>query len=370
MDVFLKAILESSNDYQGPSGVPTKGGFAAEHGYGHEEWNNSPRLRYDLDGQSFRAFHTERLGTYEFDDRIDVVIVMYARGHRLVGISGRTRQPSEAERHQLTSKLRLRDLWPEVWRMPGVKKAHGGSKEESRRRWNADVSWIPNWTCPSDHYYQPKETVRLDPARITGRTRLLPRFDRYTRSSPEALSGILDAIPKRMRDDAWTNIRARVGAVLAADDLGEAAERDLIGDLKALTDDRRLKLTTRQLLIDARLGQGKFRTDVLQNWNDRCAVTGCALSEVIRASHIRPWSVSDSKQRVDADNGLPLVGNLDMLFDRGLISFQSNGRMLISKRLCPVQRKQLHVPKNLRRTPSAAQEIYLKYHRRYCFRPD
>jgi hypothetical protein len=35
--------------------------------------------------------------------------------------------------------------------------------------------------------------------------------------------------------------------------------------------------TTREALIDARLGQGRFRSEVGKRWGNRCAVTGCAI---------------------------------------------------------------------------------------------
>jgi hypothetical protein len=46
--------------------------------------------------------------------------------------------------------------------------------------------------------------------------------------------------------------------------------------------------TTRKALIDARLGQGQFRADVEKLWNSACAVTGCGIAAVLRASHIKP----------------------------------------------------------------------------------
>lgn len=91
--------------------------------------------------------------------------------------------------------------------------------------------------------------------------------------------------------------------------------------------------TTRKALIDARLGQGKFRESLLMVWNNKCSVTKCSTEQLLRASHIKPWRDSSNIERLDKFNGLLLIPNLDLAFDRGLISFSDTGRILISGRL-------------------------------------
>jgi hypothetical protein len=100
--------------------------------------------------------------------------------------------------------------------------------------------------------------------------------------------------------------------------------------------------TVRRALIQARLGQGQFRADVAKRWNDRCAVTGCAISSILRASH------------------------LDSLFDCGLISFADDGMMLVSAQIAD-ELKQFNLPDRLRREPATAERRFLAYHRRYVF---
>jgi HNH endonuclease len=79
--------------------------------------------------------------------------------------------------------------------------------------------------------------------------------------------------------------------------------------------------TTREALIDARRGQGKFRVEVGVRWNNICAVTGCGIVEVLRASHIKPWRDSTNRERLDPENGLLLAAHVDALFDKDLITF-------------------------------------------------
>lgn len=104
-----------------------------------------------------------------------------------------------------------------------------------------------------------------------------------------------------------------------------------------------IEKTTKIALIDARLGQGKFRDEVLSRWENRCAVTGVTTVEAIRASHIKAWAESSNEERLDSYNGLPLIATLDALFDRGLISFEADGTMIVSSLLQADERLRLGV---------------------------
>lgn len=90
--------------------------------------------------------------------------------------------------------------------------------------------------------------------------------------------------------------------------------------------------TERDAIIRSRVGQGRFRVSLIEMWGE-CSVTGCKATEVLRASHIKPWRFSTDEERLDPYNGFLLLPNLDALFDIGLITFQDNGEIAFSKRL-------------------------------------
>jgi putative restriction endonuclease len=126
--------------------------------------------------------------------------------------------------------------------------------------------------------------------------------------------------------------------------------------------------TTRQALVLARRGQGKFKNAVMRI-ERRCRITGVDRDEHLRASHAKPWRDSNNEERLDGENGLLLTPHIDHLFDRGFISFEGNGRMLVS----PVA----HLP-SLRRmglpaaginvgTFTEGQRRYLEFHRESVF---
>lgn len=126
--------------------------------------------------------------------------------------------------------------------------------------------------------------------------------------------------------------------------------------------------TARETLIQARIGQGRFRQDLIDWWGGRCALTGVANPDLIIASHIVPWSQCDNKARLDPKNGLLLAAHIDRLFDKGLISFDKAGGMLISSRLSNLERNVfgLQLGMSLRKITTEHLE-YLKKHREDYF---
>lgn len=88
--------------------------------------------------------------------------------------------------------------------------------------------------------------------------------------------------------------------------------------------------TTRQQLTAARLGQGKFRKDLLARWGGACAILGASRPELLRASHIKPWSSSNNVERLDPANGILLSAMYDAAFDALLLSFADDGTLMLA----------------------------------------
>lgn len=89
-------------------------------------------------------------------------------------------------------------------------------------------------------------------------------------------------------------------------------------------------VTERKGLVTSRVGQGAYRKRIIHRWEYKCAVTGFDKLDVLIASHIVPWAVSDDIERLDIHNGILLSPTYDALFDRRLISFENNGRIILS----------------------------------------
>lgn len=81
-----------------------------------------------------------------------------------------------------------------------------------------------------------------------------------------------------------------------------------------------------------RRGQEYFRDAVLNNFGGRCGVTQLAMRDLLVASHILPWG-SHPAERLNVRNGICLSRLHDAAFDRGLIAFDDNLRLLLSPML-------------------------------------
>lgn len=122
-------------------------------------------------------------------------------------------------------------------------------------------------------------------------------------------------------------------------------------------------------IVRQRVGQDAFRDALINYWGGTCAVTGVALPEVLRASHAKPWADCETdEERLDVFNGFLLVANLDALFDRGLISFEDTGAMLVSPHLSIAQRAQLILESSMTLRWLAEEHLpYLAWHRTRLF---
>jgi hypothetical protein len=124
--------------------------------------------------------------------------------------------------------------------------------------------------------------------------------------------------------------------------------------------------TERERLIRARLGQGVFKANVRLR-EARCRVTGTAAVRHLRASHIKPWRASSNKEKLDGANGLLLAPHVDHLFDRGWISFEADGGLLVASRLEPDLLSQWGIQPGAGSPFDDDQAAYLDYHRTEIF---
>lgn len=81
--------------------------------------------------------------------------------------------------------------------------------------------------------------------------------------------------------------------------------------------------------VKTRIGQQRFRNELIQYW-EGCALSGAQFPEILKASHIKPWKDATHIERLDPFNGILLSPTYDALFDRGYISFDDRGQVLLS----------------------------------------
>lgn len=129
------------------------------------------------------------------------------------------------------------------------------------------------------------------------------------------------------------------------------------------------KRTEIETLIKARLGQGIFRQNVLEQYPS-CPLTGLDIQPLLIASHIKPWSVCNNNERLDPFNGLMLAPHIDALFDKGLITFDPDGTIKISPKIDLENQKRLGISPNMKLKIRPKSKKYFEYHRNHVFQKE
>lgn len=124
----------------------------------------------------------------------------------------------------------------------------------------------------------------------------------------------------------------------------------------------------REAIVKARIGQGEFRKRLISYWSG-CAVTGCDCLDILIASHIKPWRDCVGKEAIDQMNGLLLLPNLDKAFDKGLISFEDSGKIILSSQLDENTARALGIAAVMKISKLLNyHKPYLEYHRTSVFK--
>jgi hypothetical protein len=147
---------------------------------------------------------------------------------------------------------------------------------------------------------------------------------------------------------------------------GSVAESGDTEALRALMKSRAVRPTERLQLVLARLGQGDFRSSLLER-DAKCALCRLDSAELLIASHIKPWRDATDEERLDPDNGLLLCPNSDRLFDTGYISFAEDGSLLVSDRLSKRGRALICSREAAIEVRAGRREEYLSHHRTRVF---
>jgi hypothetical protein len=92
-------------------------------------------------------------------------------------------------------------------------------------------------------------------------------------------------------------------------------------------------VTERSGLVTSRVGQGAYRKRIIHRWEYKCAVTNFNKLDILIASHIVPWSKATDHERLDVNNGLLLSPTYDALFDKHLVTFDNNGKIILSDKI-------------------------------------
>ena len=124
-----------------------------------------------------------------------------------------------------------------------------------------------------------------------------------------------------------------------------------------------------EAVVKQRVGQS-FLKDKVYNLRKECEITHIRNKKLLIASHIKPWSKSNDNERLDMDNILLLSPLYDKLFDKGFISFDNNGHIIVSKKLDEWDKKIIFKEikeDNIKINITRKMNNYMEFHRTHVF---
>ncbi len=228
---------------------------------------------------------------------------------------------------------------PATSRLPRARPAPAGAP---RRGYAAPVKWSRDELLLALHLYEripfgrqhSRDPEVLALSRRLGRTpgSVAMKLNNLTSLDPEeAARGIRGLVgASRLDREVWAEFRARPEVVEEAEALWGAAT-----PTHQHAPDGRPEwagATEGTATRTVRLAQAYFRRVVLANFAGRCALTDVTTPALLVASHIVPWSDAPQR-RVDPANGICLNGLHDGAFDRNLVTFDDDHRLVIGRRL-------------------------------------
>lgn len=186
-------------------------------------------------------------------------------------------------------------------------------------------------------------------------------FYRDVHHTPFIYFGKISLTDFQLRESAPSEFVFRIEALSSEIDAFKEV-KEHAGEYKTLAK------TEQEQIVMSRLGQGNFRRNVIRLWGS-CSITGLQNVSLLRASHIKPWKNSDNQERLTPFNGLLLIPDYDFLFDKGYITFNKGGSIIVSNRLSPFACKVFDVHENLQlRNVFTENKEYLDFHRDQVFK--
>lgn len=126
-----------------------------------------------------------------------------------------------------------------------------------------------------------------------------------------------------------------------------------------------LSATEQAAIQKIRIGQGYFRDLLIDKYSCKCALCDISTRVLLYASHIKAWAdCSSPAEKLDENNGLLLCAHHDALFDKHLISFDVNGKPVISSTLSPEEQAALRTNEIPDLEITADMQSYMEEHRK------
>lgn len=155
-----------------------------------------------------------------------------------------------------------------------------GKKEKTARNYLQALNGsIPNWMAEHGLLSEPLTEIKnySKVHELTEQARQLKEFQEYDNRGKGMYSAAINSYRRFLSD---------------------LTQVDVTADVKQIVADKTLTETEKEILANTRLGQGTFRNQLISMWQG-CAVTCYRNTQMLVASHIKPWRVSNNHEGLD-----------------------------------------------------------------------
>lgn len=164
-------------------------------------------------------------------------------------------------------------------------------------------------------------------------------------------------------DENWLNRESETVIDTAEqEDVLKAQLDNSVDEIDKEIETKQLQGEEREALIKVRVNQSAFRKLLMRKYT-HCCLCDVDDESLLVASHIKPWAKSSHAEKVDVNNGLLLCPNHDKLFDRGYISFDNGGHIVISDELSKNCAISMNIKNDMQIELSNDNIKYMEYHR-------
>lgn len=164
-------------------------------------------------------------------------------------------------------------------------------------------------------------------------------------------------------DENWLNRESETVIDTAEqEDVLKAQLDNSVDEIDKEIEAKQLQGEEREALIKVRVNQSAFRKLLMRRYT-HCCLCDVDDESLLVASHIKPWAKSSHAEKVDVNNGLLLCPNHDKLFDRGYISFDNGGHIVISDELSKNCAISMNIKNDMQIELSNDNIKYMEYHR-------
>lgn len=164
-------------------------------------------------------------------------------------------------------------------------------------------------------------------------------------------------------DENWLNRESETVIDTAEqEDVLKAQLDNSVDEIDKEIEAKQLQGEEREALIKVRVNQSAFRKLLMRRYT-HCCLCDVDDESLLVASHIKPWAKSSHAEKVDVNNGLLLCPNHDKLFDRGYISFDNGGHIVISDELSKNCAISMNIKNDMQIELSNDNIKHMEYHR-------